>query len=240
VAGDYRWAVTIVAFSTDVGSPEALCSGNSQGRHSELQSGGHSLRAMQKVRRLSRRKVALLIATVVAVVAIVGGLVSGGVHATANTTSSSSASVLSPAYARSVGFTKTYRAAAKQAVTNEKGCSTSVESIYENTTGETGLISDYLRCKSTGAASAVLTSFRKQVHIDRAIRIPSQLGKTAFATASDAPEYLVAWQVGSGVALLAVDTDIAATSNSATATPITTSETKVLVAAAVQQNSLYD
>jgi len=195
---------------------------------------------MQRVHRLSRRRIAFLVATLVFVVAIVVGLAWTSPDSTSNTALSPSASVLSPTYARSVGFTKTYRAAAKQAVTDEKGCSTSVESIYENTTSKTGLISEYLRCKSTAAASAVLTSFRKQVHIDRAIRIPTQLGKTAIVTASSAPEYLVAWEVGSGVAFLAMDTDIAATSSSATAAPITTSETKVLVAAAVQQNSLYD
>ena len=82
------------------------------------------------------------------------------------------------------------------------------------------------------------TGAKKRMY--RAIRIPTQLGKTAIVTASSAPEYLVAWEVGSGVAFLAMDTDIAATSSSATAAPITTSETKVLVAAAVQQNSLYD
>jgi hypothetical protein len=73
-----------------------------------------------------------------------------------------------------------------------------------------------------------------------------QLGTTAFATASSAPEYVVAWQVGSGVALTAVDVDIAASSNSseassgsATSKSITRYQLKVLTDAAVQQNSLY-
>jgi len=189
---------------------------------------------------MSRRMVALLIATVVIIVAIVGGLTLGGVHTSPNTTLSPTASVLSPAYARSVGFSKTYRAATKQAVTTEKGCSTTVEAIYEDSARKTGLISSLLKCKSAAAASAVLASFRKQVRIDSAIKIPSQLGQSALATASNAPEYLMAWQVGSGVALLAVDTDIAASSKSVTATPISKSQTKVLVDSAVEQNSLYN
>ena len=214
-------------------------SGNSQCRHSELSSGGRSVRRMERVRRLSRRRIALLIATVAVAVAIVGGLVTGGVHARSNTTLSPSASVLSPTYARSVGFAKISSPAKKVAVSNEKGCSTSVEAVYEDTAGKTGLISDLLNCKSATTASAVLTAFRKQVRTDSAISIPSQLGPSAFATASNAPEYLVAWQVGSGVALLAVDTDIAATSSSATATPISKAQTRVLEESAVRQNSLY-
>jgi len=97
---------------------------------------------MQRVHRLSRRRIAFLVATLVFVVAIVVGLAWTSPDSTSNTALSPSASVLSPTYARSVGFTKTYRAAAKQAVTDEKGCSTSVESIYENTTSKTGLISE--------------------------------------------------------------------------------------------------
>jgi len=189
--------------------------------------------------RLPRKRVALLIATVVVVVAIVGGVVAGSSHTASHTNLSPSASVLSPTYARSLGFSRTYRAPKKAPVTNEKGCSSSVEAVYEDTAGKTGLISELLSCKSAAAASAILGAFRKQVHIDSAITVPSQLGPSAFATASNAPEYLVAWQVGSGVALLAVDTDIAATSSSVTATPISKSQTRVLVESAVRQNSLY-
>jgi len=194
---------------------------------------------MERVRRLTRRRVAWLIATVVVVAAIVGGVVADGSHTTSNTVLSPSASVLSPTYARSVGFSRTTSPAKKVPVSNEKGCPTSVEAVYEDSAGKTGLISDLLNCKSAAAASAVLTAFRKQVRTDSAIGIPSQLGPSAFATASNAPEYLLAWRVGSGVALLAVDTNIAATSSSATATPISKPQARVLVQAAVRQNSLY-
>jgi hypothetical protein len=187
----------------------------------------------------SRKQVASLLATVVVVVAIIGGLALSHSGTSPNTALTPAESVLSPAYARSVGFSKTYRAAAKEAVTNEKGCTSSVEAVYEDTATTTGLISDLLHCKSVSSASAVLAAFRKQVHIDGAISVPSQLGASAFATASNAPEYLVAWQVGSGVALLALDTDTAASSSSAKAPPISKSQTKVLEESAVQQNSLY-
>ena len=193
---------------------------------------------MAKVRK-SRKWVALLIATVVGVVAIISEVVASRSHAISTTSVSPSRSVLSPTDARSVGFSKTSSPAKRVAVSNEKGCPTSVEAVYEDPAGKSGMISDLLTCRSPAAASAALAAFRRQVHIDRAIRIPSQLGPSAFATASNAPEYIVAWQVGSGIALLAIDTDIAATSTSVTATPLSKSQTRVLESSAVQQNSLY-
>ena len=186
-----------------------------------------------------RKRVVLMAAGVVLVGAIAVGLIWNSVGTSPHTALTPAASVLSPAYARSVGFTKTYRASKNQAITNEKGCTTSVEAVYEDTAAKTALISDLLHCKSEASASAVLAAFRKQVHIDRAIKVPGQLGSSAFATASNAPEYLVAWQVGSGVALLALDTDTAATSSSAKSPKITKAQTKVLVDSAVQQDSLY-
>ena len=117
--------------------------------------------------RLPGKRVALLISAVVVVVAIVGGVITGGFHTTSNTKLSPSASVLSPSYARSVGFSKVYGPARKVAVSNEKGCSSSVQAVYEDSAGKTGLISDLLNCTSAKAASAVLTAFRKQVRTDR-------------------------------------------------------------------------
>ena len=190
--------------------------------------------------RRSRKRIALLITGVILVVAIAVGLASNGVDPPSNIARTPTASVLSPAYARSVGFSTTYRAAKRQAITNEKGCTSSVEAVYEDTAARTALISDLLHCKSAASASAVLAAFRKQVRIDSSIELPGQLGSSAFATASKAPEYLVVWQVGSGVALLALDTDTAASSSSVKTPPISTSQTKVLVDSAVQQDSLYN
>ncbi len=188
--------------------------------------------------RLSRKRVALLIATAAVVTVIVVGLLADDAANTSNPMLTPSASVLSPAYARSVGFSTITSPAKKVGVSNEKGCSTSIEAVYENAASKTGLISDLLNCKSEAAASAVLTAFRKQVRGDSAIAIPSQLGPSAIATASRAPEYLLAWQVGSRIALLALDTDIAATSSSA-ATPISKSQATVLEESAIRQNALY-
>jgi hypothetical protein len=196
--------------------------------------------------RSKRTAIALAIAGV-AIATVIGGLlIFGGEQSAPKMGSAPSALVLNSAYAKSVGYPKTVQAAAKRAVTSEKGCSASIEAVYEDAAGNKGLISELLKCNSPASAAKVLATFRKSIHVASSIRVPVQLGTTAFATASSAPEYVVAWQVGSGVALSAVDVDIAASSNSsksssgsATSKSITRYQVKVLTDAAVQQNSLY-
>ena len=198
-------------------------------------------------RSQSKRTGIILAITGVVVATVIGGLlIFGGEQSAPNMGLAPSALVLNSVYAKSVGYPKTVQAATKRAVTNEKGCSASIEAVYEDATGKTGLISDLLKCNSPASAAKVLATFRKSIHVATSIRVPVQLGTTAFATASSAPEYVVAWQVGSGVALSAVDVDIAASSNSsksssgsATSKSITRYQVKVLTDAAVQQNSLY-
>lgn len=197
--------------------------------------------------RSKRAGIALVVA-VVAITALIGGIVaSGGQQSAPRLGSAPSALVLDARYAKSVGYPETVRAASKQAVTNEKGCSTSMEAVYEDTPRKTGLISEFLKCNSQASAAKVLGTFRKSIRVANSIGIPAQLGKSAFATASSAPEYVVAWQVGSGVALTAVDVDIATSSNSSegssgsvTSKTITRNQVKALTDAAVQQNSLYN
>ena len=186
-----------------------------------------------------------MVITGVVIASVIGGLlVSGGGQSAPNLGKAPSDLVLSSAYAKSVGYPKTVQVAAERAITNEKGCSTSVEAVYEDAVGKTGLISDLLKCSSPAAAAKALATFRKSIHV-ASIGVPSQLGASAFATGSGAPEYLVAWQVGSGVALTGVDTDIAASSSSskssgsASSKSITQYQVKVLTDASVQQNSLY-
>jgi hypothetical protein len=51
-----------------------------------------------------------------------------------------------------MGFTETLQRVKTEAVTAEKGCSSSTEAIYGSATTETGLISDVLTCQSDAAA----------------------------------------------------------------------------------------
>jgi hypothetical protein len=182
-------------------------------------------------------------ATVLGAVVIAGlvatGCSSSSTSSTTTTASASSAQVIGAAYATSVGFPKTVQAAKTTKVTSQKGCTTSIEAVYEDATGKTGLISDVLTCTSEASATAALAAARKHVTTDPSIAVPPGLGPLSFATSSNAPEYLIVWQPHDRVGITGIDVDTAATSSSATAYPITPAQSQTLANAADHQNSLY-
>jgi hypothetical protein len=150
--------------------------------------------------------------------------------------------VLSPGYATSIGFPKTYQAAKKATSTGEKGCAQSIGAVYEDQAGKTALISDVLNCSSKSAASSALAAVRKQVTVATGVKIPKGLGTSAFVTATRAPEYLIVWRAGNRVAITSVDVNVPASSSTSTSTPttpITSAQTNTLFQAALTQNSLY-
>lgn len=154
---------------------------------------------------------------------------------------SPAASVLGAEYAKSIGFPKTVQAAKTSKSTQEKGCSITVEAVFENTADKTGLVSDVLECTTTGSATNALAAVRRQITVDRSLAPPKALGSSAFATATSAPEYLMVWQSGTRVAITAIDVDVTATSSTpSTATPLTTAQIRTLGQAALHQDSLYN
>lgn len=197
---------------------------------------------MRKISWTRPKVVAAIGGGVVVVGVVVGIVVSGQSTPTASPTASSTAktSVLSASYAKTVGFPKTFRPATKTKVTDTKGCSDSDEVVYEDTAGDTAMISDTLECSSSTSAASALASARKQIQTDPHFALPSQLGSSAFATASNNPEYLVAWQAGSRVAIVALDVNVKATSAKTAPKPLSTSQQHTLIDAAVQQNALYN
>jgi len=157
---------------------------------------------------------------------------------------SASSNVLSARYAKAIGFTKTVEAAKAAKVTSQKGCTESYEAVYEDAASQTGLVSETLQCNSKAAATKALTTARKQVKVDSSFKAPKKLGSTAFVTATNAPEYLLAWVAGSKVAITAIEVDIAASTSTSTSStvapaPLTSAQMKILTSAALKQNSLY-
>ena len=187
----------------------------------------------------TRPKIAAVIGGGVVVVGVVVGIVVASGGSTPTASPSSKTTVLTASYAKSVGFPKTYRPATKTKVTDTKGCSDSDEVVYEDAAGDTAMISDTLDCSSATSAASALASARKQVQTDPHFTLPTQLGSSAFATASNNPEYLVAWQAGSRVAIVALDVNVKATSSKTAPKALSTSQQHTLVDAAVQQNALY-
>jgi hypothetical protein len=189
----------------------------------------------------ARTVVAIVIGALILVGAVVGSL-SGGGQKSDSTDPSATASVLDASYAKSIGFSKIYESAKRSTATGQTGCSDSVESVYENLGNQTALISEVLSCKTSAYASRSLASGRKEVQVDSSIKLPSELGRSAFASATEKPEYLVAWAVGTKVAIVGLDVNIAessTTSSTVLSKPITKAQVETLVNAAVKQNSLY-
>jgi hypothetical protein len=147
--------------------------------------------------------------------------------------------VLSPSYAKSVGFPKVREAAKETSVTTERGCSASDEVVYQDALKQVALISDALHCNTSAAASSVLAAVRNQLVVDAAIHVPKALGGMAFATAANAPQYMVIWRAGTQVAITAIDVDLTATKATTPLKQLTAGQETTLLSAAVRQNSLY-
>jgi hypothetical protein len=170
---------------------------------------------------------------------VVVGWLAGTVESSGGQVAHSSVDILSPSYAKSIGFPKVREAPKKTAVTTEKGCSASDEVVYQDASEHVALISDALHCASGAAASGVLTAVRNQLVVDAAISVPKSLGGGAFATAANAPQYMVIWKAGTRVAITSLDVDLAVRTSTKRVQPLTGRQEAVLLRAAVQQNSLY-
>jgi hypothetical protein len=167
-------------------------------------------------------------------------LISGGSSAPMASTTSS---VLGASYARTIGFPKTVQSAKKTKVTTQKGCTDSFEAVYEDAGAKTALLAEVLDCKSHASAAEALAGARKESTLDQAVPVPKALGKTAFATNSEAPEYIIAWQVGAKLVFTAIDVDIKASSTTTTSSPpqsLTVPQREMLTNAAMKQNSLLN
>lgn len=128
-------------------------------------------------------------------------------------------------------------------MTIQKGCSDSVESVYEDASAKTGLLTEVLDCKSTRSAAAALAAARREVALDKSLQVPTELGKTAFATNSEAPEYIIVWQAGTRLAFTVIDVDLKASSSTTTSgssKALTASQRKTLTDATIQQDSLLN
>jgi hypothetical protein len=196
----------------------------------------------------SSTKFAMIVGVAFLVIVMVVGSVLVSSRGSTSTTLSPAEQVLSPSYAKSLGYPKVLQKAKKSSVSGEKGCTSSVEAVYEDPAGKSALISDVLNCKSAATASSALAAARKEVTLDSSVAVPSELGHTAFATASRAPQYLLVWQSGTRVAITSIDVDVSPSSSSSTTstastaaapTPMTAAQKQELVNASIEQNILY-
>jgi hypothetical protein len=194
-----------------------------------------------RTRRPSRKGVRCAAISVAAVSVLAAACSSSATSPTSTTPPTATSSILSPSYAKGAGFPKTLDAAKKSSVTSQQGCLSTTGAVYEDTAGQTALISSILNCDSAAHASTAFTAIQKHYAADKAIAVPKELGTSAFATASIAPQYLMVWKTGSKVAITAVDVNLAAsstTSSTVASPPITTAQAMTLYQAAQAQNAL--
>ncbi len=160
---------------------------------------------------------------------------------TSTTAPTGAAGVLTATYAKGAGFPKTLSAAKKSPVTSQKGCSSSVGAVYEDSAKQTALITSVLTCSSAATAATAFTTIKTHYGADAALAVPPGLGSNAFATSRIAPQYLLVWQNGSKVAITAVDVNLAAsksTTSTVASPPLTKAQENTLDQAAEAQNAL--
>ena len=190
---------------------------------------GSTLHAMDRDPQRSWTTVGLVVAAC--------ALVAGGVLvvlALTNSTAASSAPLLSPTAASTLGFPIVLQPAKITRLKSEGGCTSSDQSVYEDSTKKTALISDTVNCDSAKAASTALDKLRQRAGVDRSLPVPAALGATAFAVSSEAPHYLMVWQAGDTVAIAAIDVAIpgAITTKVTASPPLTQAQQATLAEAA--------
>src|SRR5450759_1075775 len=119
----------------------------------------------------SRAKFAMVVGAAFFVIVVVVGSVLVNSRGSTSTTLSPAEQVLSPSYAKSLGYPKILQQAKKSPVSGEKGCTSSVEAVYEDLARKSALISDVLNCESVATASSALAAARKEVTLDSSVAV---------------------------------------------------------------------
>ena len=150
--------------------------------------------------------------------------------------------LLTTAQAKGLGFTRTATKASTSNKTGVSGCSRGAQVAYENSAKKTGIISEVLVCKSAPVATALIAKEKKVGKALASMKPPRALGPTAIERAAEASTYAIYWQQGKIIELLAFDSNIDASTSSATATtvpakPLSAGQQQTLVKAALEQNT---
>jgi hypothetical protein len=178
-------------------------------------------------------------AVAAAVVIALTGL--GEITAGASTSSAKSLAkdLMTTAYAKKAGFTEVAEKVSTSAKTGVKSCPDGAQEAFENGSTQSGVIAEVLSCKTTKAATALLTGVKAEGA--KSSSPPKQLGPTAVERSSGGPVYTIYWRQGDVFEFVGLETQIPASSSSSTTTttvpapPITAAEQKVLAGAAVNQ-----
>jgi len=194
--------------------------------------------------RLSMFTRGRLIATASALGALLVAGASVGVPAAGASASSVASSpvtgVLSVSAAKALGYPQALLKPVGSSKTGQAGCTKGAQAKYEDRTGKWGVGVVILVCDSTKVAAKLLAT-QKKAAAATLQKAPTQLGPTAFETASNQSEYLLYWQRGRLLSVVALDVNIPASSSSSTTTtppppPPTAAQQKTLTGVALVQD----
>jgi cyclophilin family peptidyl-prolyl cis-trans isomerase len=173
-----------------------------------------------------------------------GGCVAMAAPAAASASSSGpSTSVLYPvAAAQKAGFTKVVDAPSTSKATGVSGCPDGAQEELANASGKVGIVSEVLYCKTVAGATALLASSNSAGQTQSSLQPPKALGSSAVERVESGSTYIVIWQRNAALELIALSTDLPATTTSttsATTVPITARQQQILTNAALQQNARF-
>ena len=126
--------------------------------------------------------------------------------------------VLSVSAAKSLGYPKPILKPVGSSNTGQAGCKKGAQAKYEDSGGKTGVVAEILVCTSPKVAASVLATQKKAVPSSTLQKAPAQLGSTAFETASNQNVYVIFWQRGKLLSVVALDMNVPASSSSSTTT----------------------
>ncbi len=126
--------------------------------------------------------------------------------------------------------------------TGVTGCSSGAQVEFEDAKRATGVVSEVLVCKSAGVPASLIVKAKKANAASPNLKAPKSLGANALERAAGSSTYVITWQRGRLLELVAIDVNIPASSTSTTSTagsttPLTTKQQGILSKAALQQDA---
>ena len=149
--------------------------------------------------------------------------------------------LLTASSAKKAGFTKVSGKVSTTSKTGEKSCPNGADEAFESASGQMGVFSEAVACTTSKAAAALLTGVRSGTSGTSATP-PMRLGSSAIERSGGGSTYAIYWQRGKTLELVALNTNVPATSSTSTSTtlatpPITPAQQKVLSSLAVAQDT---
>ncbi|MGA7417087.1 MAG: hypothetical protein WB765_22580 [Acidimicrobiales bacterium] len=173
----------------------------------------------ERLSMFTRRR---LIAAASAVGALSVAGASVGVPAAGASNSSVAASpvtgVISVSAAKALGYPKAIVKPVGSSKTGQKDCPKGAQATYSDSAGKTGVGVEILVCNSAKVAASLLATQKKATAAVTLQKPPTQLGPSAFETTSNQSEYLVFWQRGKVLSVVALNINIPASSSSSSTT----------------------